>query len=260
MVIPPLPTADLAPEQIQLSLVHEDEDIIVVDKPAGMVTHPAAGNLGGTLVNALLHHFPRLSTLPGKDRPGIVHRLDKDTSGLIVVAKTNLAYLRLQQMIQRRQLSRTYVALVCGHVKSQGGVIELPIGRSPRDRKKMAVTTQQGREAVTRYRVQDRFRSYDLLQVDLETGRTHQIRVHFSHLGHPVFGDPDYGGRHKWHRGQFAPERPLGRKLLRIMSRQALHAARLQFTHPRSGEHVDLSSELPPDFRQVLDLLDSEGR
>ncbi len=260
VTIMPEPKPEPVAEEIPLALAYEDDQVAVVDKPAGLVTHPAPGNYSGTLVNALMYHFKTLAGGSGRERPGIVHRLDKNTSGLILVAKTDGAYQRLQQQMQRREIRRTYVALVCGHMREDTGVIELPVGRSLKDRKKMAVTNLAGREAVTRYRLQERFRTYDLLEVDLLTGRTHQIRVHFSHLGHPVFGDPDYGGRHKWHRGAFGPERQLGQRLLAVIDRQALHAARLRFAHPVSGEEMELSSDVPGDFGGVLELLRKEGQ
>ena len=232
----------------------------VVNKPAGMVTHPAAGHYSGTMVNALIHHFEKLASGSGYERPGIVHRLDKGTSGLILIAKTDDIYLKLQQQMQKREIKRTYLALVCGHMKDNEGVIELPIGRSIQDRKKMVVTNVKSREARTSYKLIDRFRSYDLLEVQLHTGRTHQIRVHFSHLGHPVFGDPEYGGRHKWHGGIFAPERELAKHLLDIIPRQALHAQQLEFMHPATQKAIPLRADPPEDIKRVLGTLDKEGR
>lgn len=258
VVPPPVPT-DIAAEAIPLDVIYEDDHLVVVNKPAGMVTHPAAGNHQGTLVNALVHRFRELPTVAGTDRPGIVHRLDKDTSGLLVVARTSDAYANLQKMIQDRSLERTYLALVCGHMRAAEGKIELPIGRSLKNRKQMTVTGIGSKEAVTHYKQSKRYRSYDLLDVRLGTGRTHQIRVHFSHLGHPVFGDPDYGGREKWHRGMFGPERPLAKRLLGVLPRQALHARRLAFSHPMSGIRLELEAPLPPDFASVLAILDAEG-
>lgn len=260
ITIPPVPEIDMVAEDIPLDIVFEDEYLAVVNKPAGLVTHPGAGNYSGTLVNALIHHFEKLASGSGYERPGIVHRLDKNTSGLILVAKTDDIYLKLQQQMQKREIKRTYLALICGHVREEEGVIDLPIGRSLKDRKKMIVTNVGSREAKTGYKLKDRFRSYDLLEVLLHTGRTHQIRVHFSHLGHPVFGDPDYGGRHKWHRGIFAPERQFAKRLLDVIDRQALHAQRLEFTHPVNEQTVLLETDVPQDFKQVLDMLDKEGR
>ena len=260
LTIPPTAKTHLEAESIPLDIVHEDEHLVVVNKPAGMVTHPGAGNYSGTLVNAMLHHFGALPTAGGADRPGIVHRLDKDTSGLLVVARTDAVLTALQVAVQERLVTRSYLALVCGHMKDEQGTIDLPIGRSMKNRKRMSVTHVKSREAVTNYKFLDRFRSYDLLEVNLHTGRTHQIRVHLSHVGHPVFGDPDYGGRLKWHKGIFAPERLLAKKLLEILPRQALHAARLKFTHPITRELLDLHRDPPDDFRALLDLLDNEGR
>lgn len=253
------PATGLVPEEIPIDVVFEDEFLAVVNKPAGMVTHPAPGNYTGTLVNALAHHFSRLARVAGADRPGIVHRLDKQTSGLLVVAKDDSTYRKLQEAIQNRSLKRIYFALICGHVKEPEGEISLPIGRSLRDRTKMTVTDRNSRDAVTEYKRTERYRSFDRLEISLQTGRTHQIRVHFAHLGHPVFGDPDYGGRHKWLRGMFAPERPLFQELLTLLDRQALHAARLVFSHPRTGQPLVCEAPLPPDFQAVLDLLDRRG-
>ncbi|UCD63799.1 MAG: RluA family pseudouridine synthase [Candidatus Zixiibacteriota bacterium] len=259
LTIPPAESTALTGENIPLDIVFEDDHMAVINKPPGMVTHPGPGNYSGTLVNALIFHFHKLSRGSGADRPGIVHRLDKDTSGLLVVARDDETYQKLQKAIQKRQLRRTYLALVCGHMKEEKGRIELPVGRSLKDRKRMTVTEVGSRPGVTDYRLVRRYRSYDLLEVSLQTGRTHQIRVHLSHLGHPVFGDPEYGGREKWHRGIFAPERPLAKRLLDLMKRQALHATRLEFAHPFSGENVSLEAGLPGDFQKVLDMLDREG-
>ncbi len=259
VTVTPEPSSDLTPENLPLDVVFEDEHLLVVNKAAGMVTHPAAGNYHGTLVNALLYHLGRLPESDSPERPGIVHRLDKNTTGLLVVAKTAEIFPRLQAMMQRREIKRTYLALVCGHMPNDTGEIDEPIGRSLRDRRKMVVTNVRSREARTAYTVKERFRSYDLLEVTLHTGRTHQIRVHMAHCGHPVFGDPEYGGRDKWVRGMFAPERPLARRLLDIMKRQALHAARLAFVHPITGEALSFSAELPADMQAALDILRAEG-
>ncbi|MDD5426947.1 MAG: RluA family pseudouridine synthase [candidate division Zixibacteria bacterium] len=258
VVPPPLP--DLKGENIPLDVVFEDDFLAVINKPAGMVTHPGAGNFSGTLVNALVYHFKNLSPVAGADRPGIVHRLDKDTSGLLVIAKKDEVYLSLQQQIQTKNLKRTYHALVCGHMPQDEGEIDLPIGRSIKDRTKMIVTNVASREAVTRWKLADRFRAYDLVEINLLTGRTHQIRVHFAHLGHPVFGDPEYGGREKWHRGVFGPERPLAKQLLSLIDRQALHAKQISFVHPVTKELLTFDVPLPKDFKAVLDLLEHDGR
>ena len=259
VTVPPPSATDIVAEDIPLDIVFEDGHLVVINKPAGMVTHPGAGNFSGTLVNALMYHVKDLASGSAVDRPGIVHRLDKNTSGLLLVAKSDTAYQQLQKAIQKREVKRTYLALVCGHVAEDSGVIDRPIGRSIKDRKKMAVTTVASREAVTQFQRLERFRSYDLLEVGLLTGRTHQIRVHFSHLGHPVFGDPEYGGRHKWVRGLFAPERPLARKMLEIIDHQALHARRLDFDHPVTGERIELEVGLPADFDGLMELLKQEG-
>ncbi len=260
VTIPPPPKVDIVGEDIPLDIAYEDEFLAVVNKPAGLVTHPGAGNYTGTLVNALIHHFGKLAKGSGYERPGIVHRLDKNTSGLILVAKTDDTYYKLQQQMQKREIKRTYLALICGHVREEQGLIDLPIGRSSKDRKKMSVTGVGSRAAKTSYKLIDRFRIYDLLEVQLHTGRTHQIRVHFSHLGHPVFGDPDYGGRHKWNKGIFGPEQQFGKRLLAQIDRQALHATRLEFTHPVGGQAILLETKPPEDFERVLELLDKEGR
>ena len=260
VTIPPLEPRAIVSEDIPLSIVYEDDYLLVVDKPAGMVTHPGAGNYRGTLVNALMHHVQTLANKAGEDRPGIVHRLDKNTSGLLVVARSDEVYLKLQQQLQTREMKRTYYALICGHVKEETGTIDAPIGRSLHNRKKMVVTNINSREARTDYQLLERYRSYDFIKASLQTGRTHQIRVHFAHLGHPVFGDPEYGGREKWFRGMFAPERPLAKKLLAILPRQALHAYRLSFTHPITGETKTFKSPLPEDFATVMSMLKSEGQ
>lgn len=260
LTVPPPQVTEIIPENITVDILFQDDHLAIVNKPAGMVTHPAVGNRSGTLVNALAHHLGQLAESDAYERPGIVHRLDKETSGLLVVARTVETMASLQEMIQQREVKRTYWALICGHVSEDEGVIELPIGRSLKDRKKMTVTNLRSREASTAYRLLDRFRSYDLLELSLNTGRTHQIRVHMSHIGHPVFGDPEYGGREKWHRGLFAPERPLAKKLLETMDRQALLAKRLDFKHPVTEMDLSFEVDPPEDLQSLLDILDSEGR
>lgn len=260
LVVAAEPSRTLTGEDILLNVVFEDEYLLIVNKPAGMVTHPAPGNYSGTLVNALVYRFDSLAGSSESDRPGIVHRLDKNTSGLLVVAKTDSVYASLQQKIQERSLKRQYLGLIWGHMSPGNGTIDLPIGRSPRDRKKMAVAGAASREAQTRYRQLERYRTFQLLELSLMTGRTHQIRVHLSHLGHPVFGDPQYGGRDKRLRGIFAPERPLAKRLLNLISRQALHAIRLTFEHPVTGDNVSCEAPVPDDMQDVLDLLDREGK
>lgn len=259
LMLPPPPKMSIEAENIPLDIVYEDDYLAVINKPAGMVTHPAIANRSGTLVNALLYYFKNLPHDDSPERPGIVHRLDKNTTGLLIVGKEETAFKKLQKMMSERLISRQYLALICGHLKEDEGTIEMNIGRSSRDRKKMAVLKTQGRSAITTYQVTKRFRTYDLLDVSLMTGRTHQIRVHFAHLGHPVFGDPEYGGRDKWHRGIFAPERPLAKKLLDTLKRQALHAQKLSLDHPITGEKLLFTVPPPPDFQALLDILESEG-
>jgi 23S rRNA pseudouridine1911/1915/1917 synthase len=235
-----------APEEIPLDVVHEDDEVLVVDKPAGLVVHPAAGNPDGTLLNALLHHCPRLAGVP---RAGIVHRLDKDTTGLMVVAKTLSAQAALVAQLQARTVSREYDA-VCVGVMTSGGTVDAPIGRHPKDRKRQAVTVS-GKPAVTHYRVVERFRAHTHVRCRLETGRTHQIRVHLAHLRYPLVGDPTYGGRLKLPPGAAEPLK----EILREFPRQALHARKLAFVHPGSGETVTFRSPLPDDILMLLDYL-----
>ena len=235
-----------APEEIPLDVVYEDDEVLVVDKPAGLVVHPAAGNPDGTLLNALLHHCPRLAGVP---RAGIVHRLDKDTTGLMVVAKTLAAQAALVAQLQARTVSREYDA-ACVGVMTSGGTVDAPIGRHPKDRKRQAVTAS-GKPAVTHYRVVERFRAHTHVRCRLETGRTHQIRVHLAHLRYPLVGDPTYGGRLKLPPGAAEPLK----EILREFPRQALHARKLAFVHPGSGETVTFRSALPDDILMLLDYL-----
>ncbi len=234
------------PQPIPLTVVYEDEHLLVIDKPAGLVVHPAAGNPDGTLQNGLLHLDPALIELP---RAGIVHRLDKETSGLLVVARTPMAHKSLVEQLQARTVHREYRAVVCG-VMTAGGTVDAPIGRHPMDRIKMAVTPG-GKEAVTHYRVLERYRAHTLLRVNLETGRTHQIRVHMAHIHYPLVGDPLYGGRLKIPAGagEWLTE------TLRGFPRQALHAHRLELTHPAAGEAMAWESPLPADMRQLIEAL-----
>jgi 23S rRNA pseudouridine1911/1915/1917 synthase len=231
---PPEPSV-LVPEDIPLEVVYEDSDLLVINKPQGLVVHPAPGHPRGTLVNALLRRCPDLSGIGGSLRPGVVHRLDKDTSGLMVVAKNDFTHLELARQLQERTLRRVYLALVHGRPPLTG-TVRAPVGRHQRDRKKMAVRTEGGKEAVTHYRVREYFPDYALLEVSLETGRTHQIRVHLASLGHPVVGDPLYGRRR--------PPLPVPGQLL--------HACRLAFRHPRNGERLEFTAPLPPAFEEVL--------
>ena len=237
-----------APEDIALAIVHEDEHLLVIDKPAGLVVHPGAGNPSGTLLNALLHHDAKLAELP---RAGIVHRLDKDTSGLMVVAKTLPAMTALVEMLSRHDVERQYEAVVLGSLVS-GGTVDEPIGRSMGDRLRQAVRDEEsGKHAVTHYRLRERFRAHSLLQCNLETGRTHQIRVHMAHIGHALVGDPLYGGGLRLPKGA-TPELVAA---LRGFRRQALHAERLAFAHPVSGEPLSFSAARPADLDELVRIL-----
>lgn len=229
----------LAPQDILLDILYEDEDILVVNKPQGMVVHPAAGHYQDTLVNAILHHCPNLSGINGVARPGIVHRLDKDTSGILVVAKNDAAHLELSRTWQKHNIERIYQGLLIGQIKENAGTIDAPIGRHPYHRKKMAVQLEHSRPAITHYQVLERFSDYTLAQLRLETGRTHQIRVHLSYLGHPVLGDPLYGGQ----KGSIKLEG------------QALHAKVLGFRHPTSKQDLRFETPLPPYFTELLQNL-----
>lgn len=229
-------------ENIPLDILFEDSDVIVINKPQGMVVHPAPGNTSGTLVNALLFHCKDLSGINGVMRPGIVHRLDKDTSGVIMAAKSDLAHLSLAGQIKDREVTRLYTALVHGNIQEPGGIIETPIGRDPLDRKKMAVVLKNSKPALTRYTVLERFKDYTLVQCKLETGRTHQIRVHLAYLGHPVVGDPKYGTR-KAHFG---------------LTGQALHAGVLGFKHPRTGEYKEFTAPIPEPMAGVIKKLHNQ--
>lgn len=257
ILIPLPPVTHLRAEAIPLDIVYEDDYLAVINKPVGMVMYPAAGNSAGTLANALVHHFKSLPESKGGHRPGIVHRLDKNTSGLLLIAKQEETLVKLQAMLADREIKRTYLAIICGHMPKQKGKIDLPIGRSPHERTKMAVVND-GKPAVTEYQLKERFRSVELHEVNLQTGRTHQIRVHFAHVGHPVLGDPEYGGREKWVRGIFAPERLLARKILSILDHQALHACRLALKHPETGEELVCEAGVPGDYGEVLELLRSQ--
>ena len=239
------------PENIPLDIVYEDDDLIVINKPAGMVSHPGTGNWTGTLVNALLYHCRALSLLGGPERAGIVHRLDKGTSGLIVAAKTEQAHRALAAQLQDKTLFREYIALAWGHLKDLTGVWDLPIGRSTTDPTRMKIDYGAGREAVTEYEVVQRYALCDKLQLRLKTGRTHQIRVHLAHFNHPVFGDPDYSGRESQIKG-IAPElRLFARRLLELIDHPALHAARLGFVHPRDGRQLEFTVEPPEDMLKL---------
>ncbi len=236
-ILPPPEPIEALPQDIPVDIVYEDEHLLVVNKPQGMVVHPAPGNPNGTLVNALLHHCAgRLSSINGKIRPGIVHRIDKDTAGLLIVAKTDAAHTGLAEQIAVHSFTRRYRTVVVGNIREDSGTIDKPIGRSATDRKKFAVTNVNSKPAVTHYRVIERLAGYTHLELTLETGRTHQIRVHMAYMGHPVVGDPVYGN----------PKHSLG------LRGQCLFAEYISFTHPVTGEIMSFSAQLPDFFKDVL--------
>jgi 23S rRNA pseudouridine1911/1915/1917 synthase len=243
--IPPPAPSHLAGEDIPLTIVYQDDDLLVIDKPPGLVVHPAPGNPTGTLVNALLHAVGDLSGIGGVLRPGIVHRLDKDTSGLMVVAKHDDAHRTLSAELKARRIRRAYLAAAWGHLPQDEIAVDAPIGRHPTERKRMAVVSD-GRPARTRFIRVERWRAADLVRAELDTGRTHQIRVHLLHLGHPVVGDRTYAPER--HRGFGGPERAWAAGLAKRVPRQFLHAAELRFTHPRTGEPMRFDSPLPSDL------------
>lgn len=228
------------PEKIDLDIVYEDDDILVVNKPSGMVVHPAPGHLTGTLVNALMYHYQTLSTINGENRAGIVHRIDKDTSGLLIVCKNNYAHRNISEQIKDKRAKRTYWAIVTGSIGHNLGKIDAPIGRDPDNRQKMAVVAS-GKSAVTHFRVLDRFHDFTLLELELETGRTHQIRVHMAYINHPVYGDPMYGVKKQVNEfGQY------------------LHAKKIGFYHPRTNQFMEFEVDLPNEFKDMLEELRRE--
>lgn len=235
-----LKVLDAEPENIPLDIVFEDEHLLVVNKPRGMVVHPAPGNYSGTLVNALLYHCKdSLSGINGVLRPGIVHRIDKDTSGLLIVAKTDKAHLGLAEQIKEHSFTREYNAVICGHLKEQSGTVNAPIGRSTKDRKKMCVTAQNSKNAVTHYTVIKEYEKYSHISLKLETGRTHQIRVHMAHLGHAVAGDAVYGND----------------KFSASLGGQCLHAIKIGFVHPITNEYLEFTTDLPQYFKEFLNKI-----
>ena len=259
---PPAPT-DIAAEQIPLDILYEDDQIIVVNKAKGMTVHPAPGSEHGTLVNAILAHSDDLSGIGGVQRPGIVHRLDKDTSGILVVAKTDAAHSSLQKQIQSRTAERRYVALVWGAATFNEAVVDAPIGRHPTDRQKMSVIRDtdrySARKAVTHLKVLDRYTDFTLLEAKLDTGRTHQIRVHCSYIGHPVVGDPTYGGKKRTLPGSYGKiERREIAVLIDELQGQALHAASLSFDHPTTNERLSFEAPVPPDMNALINWLASK--
>ncbi|HEY6007046.1 MAG TPA: RluA family pseudouridine synthase, partial [Geobacteraceae bacterium] len=254
--VPPPQPAEAQAEDIPLDILYEDDDLVVVNKPPGMVVHPGAGNSTGTLVNALLGHCTDLSGVGGELRPGIVHRIDKDTSGVLVVAKHDRAHLALARQFKEHSCKRVYLALVYGSPRTDTGRVESAIGRHPQDRKRMSGTARHGKHAVTHWRVLGRFGEVTLLRLRLETGRTHQIRVHLSELGHPLVGDSLYGGA-----GRLKNVRdPKLRQLIGELGRQALHAKTLGFVHPVSGAYLEFDTELPADIARLLAYLETQGK
>ena len=244
VTVPEVKETEIVPTDIPLDIVYEDEDVLVINKPKGLVVHPAAGHQDDTLVNGLLFSKAgELSGINGELRPGIVHRIDKDTSGLLAVAKNDLAHVVLASQLKDHSMARTYDAIVCGNLKDDSGTVDAPIGRHPSDRKKMCVTPRNSKEAVTHWEVVKRYRGYTHIRCKLETGRTHQIRVHMAHIGHPILGDTVYG-RKKPELGQDS---------------QCLHAGALCFTHPRSGLPVMVFAPLPEYFQKVIEKLEKIG-
>lgn len=240
VLIPPPENISVEPQKLDINIIYEDDYIAVINKPQGMVVHPAPGNYTGTLVNALLYHFDNLSSINGKIRPGIVHRIDKDTSGLLVIAKNDLAHHSLAKQLGDKTMFRVYWALVEKNIKQDTGTINAPIARHPVDRKKMAVVySPSSREAITHYKVLERFGDYTLVEAKLETGRTHQIRVHMAHIGHPVVGDPVYGSR----------------KQKFNLNGQALHAIKLGLIHPSTNEYMEFTAPLPDYFKKLIKIL-----
>lgn len=251
--IPPPETLKLAPEAIPLDVIFEDRHLIVLNKQAGIVVHPSPGHFSGTLVNALLNYFPELHNIGGVERPGIVHRLDKDTSGLIVIAKTSAAHLKLSQMFKQREIYKSYIALAYGEPDEESGVITHPIGRHPADRKKMSVNSRNGRDAVTEWHVAKRFPGCSLIKCVIKTGRTHQIRVHLSAINHPIIGDPVYTkGRKK-----MAGKKHQIELLLKTATRQMLHSEEMAMGHPITGERMSFTAPLPMDMRNLINKIEN---
>ena len=240
VTVPEAKEVEILPEDIPLDILYEDSDVIVVNKPQGMVVHPAPGHFSGTLVNALMFHCgEELSGINGEKRPGIVHRIDKDTSGVLMIAKNDMAHQSLAAQLAEHSITRKYNAVVYNGFNEDEGTVDQPIGRNPQDRKKMAVTQKHSRHAITHYRVLERMEKFTLIEAQLETGRTHQIRVHMTYIGHPLLGDPVYGPK----------KQPIS------LEGQALHARVLGFIHPRTGEYMEFEAPLPPHFEALLERL-----
>ncbi|WP_139489895.1 RluA family pseudouridine synthase [Brevibacillus dissolubilis] len=237
--VPPPRELEIKPEPMDLEIVYEDADVVVVNKPRGLVVHPAPGHYSGTLVNGLMHHCKDLSGINGVLRPGIVHRIDKDTSGLLMIAKNDKAHLGLSEQLKNHTVNRKYVALVHGVIQHEMGTIDAPIGRNPKNRQEMAVVFENSKNAVTHFLVMERFKDYSLVELKLETGRTHQIRVHMKYIGYPLVGDPKYGKKDP----------------LIDLDGQALHAKTLGFVHPRTGEYLEFEAPLPPELVELTDFL-----
>lgn len=254
MVAPP--PIEAQAEDIPLDIIFEDEYLLVVNKPSGMVCHPAAGNYSGTLINGLLYYFSRLQEFSDKIRPGLVHRLDKDTSGLLVIAKDEKTLAALQALMKKRLIDREYIALTWGKLPQAEDTIDLPLGRSPGDRKKIRVYGTKNRRSITHYKVLRSYSIAEMLSVKLQTGRTHQIRVHLSYFGNPVIGDPTYGGRSKAVMKFTGKKKLLALSLLRVMTSQALHAQNLSFKHPATENTMNFTSDLPQDMQDTIAILE----
>lgn len=250
--IPPPEVSEVSPEPITLNVLFEDDDLIVLSKPTGMVVHPAHGHMTGTLVNALLFYSEELSGIGGVQRPGIIHRLDKDTSGLLIVAKNDRSHVALSKQLRKRTIKRSYLALVHGVWKADSGTIDAPIGRGFKDRKKMAIAGKAHRKAVTHFEILRRFKNFTLLKVQLDTGRTHQIRVHMAYAKHPIVGDPQYGHKADARMRHLQRQEPQ-------LDRQFLHAYRLEFDHPTSGRRMVFEDDLPEDLRAALESLEESN-
>ncbi len=248
------PPSDVRPEPIPLEIAYEDEFLLVVNKPQGMVTHPAHGHFSGTLVNALMHYLGQEDAGP-TIRPGIVHRLDKGTSGLLVIAKNETVHRQLTSQFSAREVKRIYLSLVWGRFKESEGIVDAPLGRHPGDRKRFAVVRKGGKTAITTFKVEETFRDTSLLSLRLKTGRTHQIRIHLEYQGHPVFGDATYGGRHKRLMGMPGQRRNFYTGLIDLLPDVALHAQTLGFNHPITREDMEFSAPPPDNFSQILNLL-----